>query len=260
MSSRRFAKGRISGPFVPLLKDTMKSEAWKASSHGARSLYVLLKARYNSKLQNHVYLSTRDAAEELGSNSHRDKVRLWFHELEHYGFIRMVSPAHHGVNGHGKAPHWRLTEEGYLGKQPTRDYLNWDGVLFEPEKRKPRPERLAALVEQKSRGRDARSSLADTPGPLADDLVPIVPESGPDAQAMSETIGRPHAQAITSQPLADDLDVLSAYAAMWTAPNAVPLKGLGLRRLFLPPAKRPDDLAVAKYFARWYAEPKKLAA
>jgi hypothetical protein len=37
--SRRLAKGRISGPFVPLLKDTIKTEAWKALSHGARSLY-----------------------------------------------------------------------------------------------------------------------------------------------------------------------------------------------------------------------------
>jgi hypothetical protein len=60
--------------------------------------------------------------------------------------------------------------------------------------------------------------------------------------------------------VAPDLDVLSAYEAVWIAPNAVPFKGLGLRRLFRPPAKRPDDLAVAKYFARWYAEPTELAA
>jgi hypothetical protein len=59
----------------------------------------------------------------------------WFRELQHYGFIVMVSPAHHGVNGHGKAPHWRLTEEWYLGKAPTRDFLSWDGIPF-TEKRK----------------------------------------------------------------------------------------------------------------------------
>jgi hypothetical protein len=194
-------KGRLA-PFVPLIKGTLKVDAWRAMSHGARSLYVALRSRYNSKLQNHVYLSTRDAAAELGSHSRRDNVRLWFHELEHYGFIRMISPAHHGVNGHGKATHWRLTEEGYLGKQPTRDYLNWDGVLFEPQKRKPRPERLAALLlKNRSRGPDARSSLVHTPGPVAADLIPMVAESGPDARAISETMGGPHAQTITSQPL-----------------------------------------------------------
>jgi hypothetical protein len=52
--------------------------------------------------------------------------------------------------------------------------------------------------------------------------------------------------------------VLPAHEAMWTAPNAVPLKGLGL--LFEPPAKRPDQLAVAKYLARWHAEPTELVA
>ena len=37
-------KGRLP-PFVPVLKDTMKTAAWKALSHGARSLYVTLKGR-----------------------------------------------------------------------------------------------------------------------------------------------------------------------------------------------------------------------
>src|SRR5438270_7730960 len=89
-------------PFVPLLKDTVKTEAWKAQSHGARSLYVVLKSRYNTQLQNSVYLSSRDAEKELGAGSDRKNVLRWFRELEHFGFIVMVSPAHHGVNGHGK--------------------------------------------------------------------------------------------------------------------------------------------------------------
>lgn len=45
-------KGRIPGPFIWLLQDTVKSEAWKALSHGARSLYAILMKRYNIKLQN----------------------------------------------------------------------------------------------------------------------------------------------------------------------------------------------------------------
>jgi hypothetical protein len=133
VSRRHRDKGRLP-PFVPILKDTMKAQAWKALSHGARSLYAVLKGRYNTKLQNAVYLAGRVAVEELGSHSHRDYVRRWFRELEFYGFIRMVSLAHHGLNGHGRAPHYRLTEEYYLGKPPTRDFLNWDGAVFHEQK------------------------------------------------------------------------------------------------------------------------------
>ena len=32
------------------------------------------------------------------------------------------------------APHWRLTEEFFLGEPPTRDFLRWDGVPFHEQK------------------------------------------------------------------------------------------------------------------------------
>ena len=40
MSTNRRNKRKLP-PFVPLLKDTIKTEAWKALSHGARSLYAV---------------------------------------------------------------------------------------------------------------------------------------------------------------------------------------------------------------------------
>jgi hypothetical protein len=60
-------KGRIESPFIPLLVDTVNSPAWKALSHGARSLFIALKADYNNKLHNNgrLFLSARKAAEEL---------------------------------------------------------------------------------------------------------------------------------------------------------------------------------------------------
>ncbi len=134
-TARRRHKGRIDGPFVPLLKETLKTPAWKALSHGARSLYAALKWRYNNNLTNAVYVSTRDAERELCRGSERRNVMRWFRELEHYGFIVMVRPAHHGVNRHGKAPHWRLTEVKYLGREPTCDFLRWNGTLFCEPKR-----------------------------------------------------------------------------------------------------------------------------
>jgi hypothetical protein len=79
-------------------------------SHGARSLYVALKVRYNTRLQNSVYMSARHGAEELGSS--KDYVARWHHELQHYGFIRVIEgkEARLGSDGEGLAAHVRLTE------------------------------------------------------------------------------------------------------------------------------------------------------
>lgn len=189
-------KGRIGGPFVPVLKDTIKTPAWLAMSHGARSLYVALKSRYNSKSQNAVYLSTRSATEELGSFSHRDNVRRWFRELQYYGFIVMVTPAYHGV-GKGLAPHWRLTEEGHAGQPPTRDFLRWDGAAFHEQKS---PSHYVS--KKQNRGPPVRSTLDHPSGPVVDHPSgPPHAVSGPPVQAIEQRRGGPPVQAITSLPL-----------------------------------------------------------
>jgi len=121
-------RGHIRGPFVPILKNSMKVAAWRALSHGARSLFIALHCRYNYKTENAVYLSMRAASSELGS--HKDRVTRWYHELDYYGFIRLVSPGCLGVEGRGKAPHWRLTDVCHAGQLPTRDFEKWDGTPF----------------------------------------------------------------------------------------------------------------------------------
>jgi len=127
-------KGRIEGPFVPMLIDTMGSPAWKAMSAYARVVYMALRSRYGHKIRNNgrIYLSTRDGAEETGF--HKDTIVRSLRELSHYGFIVMTEPGCLGVNGRGKAPHWRLTELGYMHDPPTRDFLKWDGELFHEQK------------------------------------------------------------------------------------------------------------------------------
>jgi hypothetical protein len=96
MSRRKQDKGRLA-PFVPLLKDTLSTPAWRAMSHGARSLYVALKLRYSQNFKNNgkLYLSQRNAAQEL--NSHHAQIGRWFRELQHFGFIVMMVPGHLGV-------------------------------------------------------------------------------------------------------------------------------------------------------------------
>jgi hypothetical protein len=243
-------KGRLP-PFVPVLKDTLKTAAWKALSHGARSLYVTLKGRYNIKLQNAVYVSTRDAEEELGQYSTRRNVMRWFRELQHYGFLVMVSPAHHGVNGHGKAPHWRLTEEWYLSKAPTRDFLSWDGIPFTEKRRRDAP---SFTAKNRIRGGNGVTTLVTTGSPLVPEIASAAAEAGADGVSISDHTGGADGVAITSltTPYADP-DLLSAFEALWFAPPiSIPFRGLRLRRLYLPPAKRPDKRAEAAYLAAWY--------
>lgn len=100
----------------------------------ARLVYIALKSRYGFKARNNgrIYLSARDGAEETGFDM--KTVARALRELKHYGFIVMTEPGCLGVNGKGKAPHWRLTELGYMTDPPTRDFLKWDGELFHEQK------------------------------------------------------------------------------------------------------------------------------
>jgi hypothetical protein len=135
--SRRFKeKGRIGGPFVPLLKEMLSCEAWLHTKASSRLLYIALKARYGIEIKNNgrIYLSIRTAMKDTGFSF--NTVRGGFQELEHYGFIAQTAAGCLGVDGRGKAPHWRLTELGYMNEPPTKDYLRWDGVLFGPPRKK----------------------------------------------------------------------------------------------------------------------------
>jgi hypothetical protein len=121
---------KIDGLFVPLLFEIQDAPAWIATAHGARSLYMALRRRYNGTTSNNgkIYLPQRIAQKELGS--HGNQITRWFRELQHYGFIVMTSAGHLGVRGHGRAPCWRLTELPCNGEPPTKDFLAWAGPRF----------------------------------------------------------------------------------------------------------------------------------
>jgi hypothetical protein len=127
--------GKIDGQFVAVLVTTLDSPAWKALSHGAKVLFVNLKRKV-PRDTNRAFLSYREAGKALSSGP--NKLREWYAELQHYGFIVLAIPHSLGVDGKGRAPHWRLTELGNvkglngLPDYPTRDFLKWDGVLFDP--------------------------------------------------------------------------------------------------------------------------------
>lgn len=134
MTSRRKDKGKISGPFVPMLLQTTSCPAWRAMSPYAREVYRVLKSRYGFEARNNgrLYLSARVGAEETGFDA--KTVARCLRELRHYGFIVMTKPHALGVEGKGVATHWRLTELGYMHDPPTRDFIKWDGELFHEQK------------------------------------------------------------------------------------------------------------------------------
>jgi hypothetical protein len=140
MSKKRRTKGRLP-PFIPVVRTTWASPAWKQMSYGARCLYIVLRSylRHDNLNNGKVFRSYREAATDLGTKSLRS-VQRWFRELHHYGFIVMTTGGCLGVEGHGIAPHWRITECPTFDAKgthiaPTRDFERWDGTLFDdPEK------------------------------------------------------------------------------------------------------------------------------
>jgi hypothetical protein len=163
MSNRNkiHSKGRIQGQWTAVRWEVLDSAAWKQMSMGARSLYIALIKPLSFTRDNNgkIFLSTRDAAKTLGASQH--SVWIWFHELEHYGFTAMTEPGTIGPKG--KATRWRITDAGW-GKldgrsiEPTKDYLKWDGVLFEHPTSKNRK-----TLNQMRQGDAPNASGADAP-------------------------------------------------------------------------------------------------
>jgi hypothetical protein len=218
-------KGRLR-PFVPVDLEMMNSPAWRATSFGARWLYAHLKRRWSFKQKNNgrLFLSQRDAEEEMGCGC-RDSISRWYRELQHYGFIVMTEAGCLGLDGKGKAPHWRLTEAEWPGGRngntwmlPTKDYLKWDGTKFQDNrgdvlrarrrrKQNPGPE-IQARVARKPRPGPARKSR------------PLRPATGPEIQAISDTPPGPEIQAISSITTSTAVSADRAPSSLPPAPGS----------------------------------------
>ena len=129
MATKKRRKGRL-GPFIPLIKATMATPAWRAMSCGARVLYTELRGLLSNDYSNNgrVFLSDRDAAVLVGVTP--GTIVRYYAEIEHFGFLRKISEGFLGVDGRGIAPHYRFTEFSHGTHPPTRDFEKWDGELF----------------------------------------------------------------------------------------------------------------------------------
>src|SRR5262249_9019428 len=129
MATKQRRKNRLP-PFVPLIKSTMATSAWRAMSPGARMLYIELRGRLRNDYANNgkVFLSDRNAAKAVGVTP--GSIVRYYAEIEHFGFLRKISEGFLGVDGRGIAPHYRFTEFPHGTHPPTRDFEKWDGELF----------------------------------------------------------------------------------------------------------------------------------
>jgi hypothetical protein len=192
-------KHKIEGRYITLQHSVMECPAWIALSHGARTLFLALKKRLPGG--NKSYISTREAARELKSS--RQKIREWFAELEHYGFIAEDTPHCLGVDGVGKATRWKIADTGTTSKtsltgiweRPSEEYLKWDGTAFDP-----RPyRRKAEWEDEKIKPRASRDDhpgpdVRTTPGP---DVYPPNGRGGQHGVAIERSRGGQHGVPIT---------------------------------------------------------------
>ena len=179
---------------------TLESQAWKVLSDGSQRLYIALKAKADNK-HNTAYLSTRDAAAALGrKRGGGRKIREWYAELEHYGFIVMLSPHCLGTDGKGKAPHWRLTDKGTTRggyEPPMQEFLKWDGELFDPKpyRAEERRYREGKIKPRTGRERQGVPDVSDSPVP---DVTTPNGATVPHVSDICDEVGVPHVSDITS--------------------------------------------------------------
>ena len=136
MTTKRQRKNRLP-PFVPVIKATMETRAWRAMSPGARLLYIELRGRSRNDYLNNgkVFLSCRDAAKAVGVST--QSIVRWYAENEHYGFLRKTGEGFLGVDGYGIAARYRFTEFAHGTHPATRDFEKWDGEIFVYTPRRP---------------------------------------------------------------------------------------------------------------------------
>lgn len=73
-------------PFVPILKDMLKSEAWEAISNPARVAYVHLKGKCVTQNNDEITLSFKEAERIMC----RDTFSSALNQLEKHGFITKI--------------------------------------------------------------------------------------------------------------------------------------------------------------------------
>jgi hypothetical protein len=122
MSRKTFKRGR-SAPFIQIEHWVYDCAAWQSMKSGPRALYLALKRKYNGGNNGEIFLSHRDAADDL--NVGRDTVGKYYAELQKKGFIQQTVGHYLGPSGMGQAAKWALTEYPLNRAAATKEFMSW---------------------------------------------------------------------------------------------------------------------------------------
>jgi hypothetical protein len=195
--------------FVMLPHWLLKSHAWRALPHPARSLYVEgLELRYTGCNNGDIELGEREAADIIGSTGRGHCTQKYAGQmldaLEAAGFIR---PATKGrFYAKRQRTRWILTRHGHLGHKPTMDFMGHGQAAQFESQRFPGP-----LTEVPRTSRDRKIASTDVPG------ASVRPKSAPsiDVPRTSVLVYQGEASASASDGTA------ASANRLWRAPSYV---------------------------------------
>ena len=101
--------GKIDGPFVPILKEMINSQAFQSISNSSRVAYMLIKSQIASKSQNDVKFPFLCAQKYMNRNTFLKSLK----ELEQFGFIETIQHGalEHQPNIYRLIDQWRNVKE-----------------------------------------------------------------------------------------------------------------------------------------------------
>jgi hypothetical protein len=231
-------RNRISGQFSPRLIEMLESPAYRVLSRAAQLLIsrVEIELAHHGGNDNGRLPVTKEDFVAYGI--HPASVAPAIREAEALGFIEVTERGRGGNAEHRSPNMFRLTFPFVDRRRPPTH--EWRRI-----------ETIEEAEQIAKEARNAKSDYAVARGKRAwidRDRKPVpkpVPETGitgsgrkPVLLSISRSGAQPRDECF-------DPGLMAAYEAMWTAQNGVPLKGLGLRRLFQPSAKRPISLPIA---------------
>lgn len=114
------------GPHVRFYRWELTSPAFRSLCTHARALLLELKALYNGINNGELFLSVREAARRLSVG--KNLAERCFRQLQDRGFIRPNRTGSFNWKGgarRGEATTWILTEFGFAGALPTKDFMRW---------------------------------------------------------------------------------------------------------------------------------------
>jgi Helix-turn-helix domain len=118
------AKGRSASPngHIRLQHWVLASDAWNELKPAETRVLIELYGLYNGRNNGDLFLSCRQAAKRCKIN--KDTAARAFKRLQDLGFIRRRAdePKHYSLR---QATCWILTEFGFYGLEPTKDFMRW---------------------------------------------------------------------------------------------------------------------------------------